>query len=312
MTTQEKRRSVAQSLRYASTRARAEYFDPRRHERLADGERFDARLASGNACSDATLEQSPVDLLRAAGHEMRTPLNAIGLWLEVLRRAPAGREQAQPIDAIGRQVEVLARLAEDLFCAARMPSGKERLRLAPVDLNAAVRAALEACHGHVEERCHRVVAVYHPEALTIEGDATRLGQIAVNLIENAVKYTPQFGRIVVKTARVDGDAVLSIRDNGVGIAPDKLKRVFDPFVQVDDPRVQCNGMGLGLSLVKKWVALHGGTIKAYSEGMDLGTEFVVRFPLLEPARHQGGNDHPTRPKSRAPETGDGVWRRIIP
>ena len=116
-------------------------------------------------------------------------------------------------------------------------------------------------------------------------------QIAVNLIENAVKYTPQFGRIVVKTARMGGDAVLSIRDNGVGIAPDKLKRVFDPFVQVDDPRVQCNGMGLGLSLVKKWVALHGGTIKAYSEGMDLGTEFVVRFPLLESARHRDRNDY---------------------
>ena len=291
MTTREQRSSAVQSPRYASSRARTEYFDPRRFERLADGKRVDSRIASGHACSDAALGQSPADLLRAAGHEMRTPLNAIGLWLEVLRRAPAGREQAQPIAAIGRQVEVLARLAEDLFCAAWMPSGKEHLRIARVDLNAAVRAALESCRGHIEERCHRIVAVYHPEALTIDGDATRLRQIAVNLIENAVKYTPQFGRIVVKTTRMYDDAVLSFRDNGVGIASVKLKRLFDPFVQFDDRGVQWNGMGLGLSLVKTWEALHGGTIKAYSEGMDLGTEFVVRFPLLESARHRDRNDY---------------------
>jgi signal transduction histidine kinase len=233
---------------------------------------------------DPPLEQTPLDVLRALGHEMRTPLNAIALGLEVLRRAPAGAEQAQPIEAIGRQLEVLSRLAEDLFCAARLPSWKERLLITRVDLNDAARVSLETCRGLIGERCHRVVAVYHPDALPVEGDATRLGQIAVNLIDNAVKYTPRYGRIFLKSAREGSHAVLSIRDNGIGIAPDKLKRVFDPFVQIGDPRAQRRGIGLGLALVKRWVALHGGTIKAHSDGVDLGSEFVVRFPLLEEPR----------------------------
>lgn len=298
MTTQSKRWAAEQSPRYAATGSRAEYFNPRHYERVGYGKCFDECAPANEPSIDRTREQTPSELLRAAGHEMRTPLNAIALWLEVLRRAPAGPEQAQPIDAIGRQIEVLSRLAEDLFCAARLPAGKDRLLLRRVDLNDAVRVALESCRGHVEERFHRVVAAYHSEPLMIEGDATRLGQIAVNLIDNAAKYTPQYGRIFVKTARDGSHAVLSIRDNGIGIAPDKLRRVFDPFVQVDDPRAQRSGIGLGLALVRKWVASHGGTIKAHSQGMDQGSEFVVRFPLLAEPCPEAYSGRSTRPEEQ--------------
>jgi signal transduction histidine kinase len=291
MTAQRKRWTPEQS-RYASARSRPEYFQPRHYEHAGCDERFDDGAFALGTDMVKPQEQASLDILRAAGHEMRTPLNAIGLWLEVLRRAPAGPEQAQPIDAIGRQLEVLSRLAEDLLCAARLPSWKERLLITRVDLNDAARAALETCRGLVEERCHRVVAAYHFAPLMIEGDATRLGQIVVNLIDNAVKYTPRYGRIILKTSREGSQAVLSVRDNGIGIAPDKLKRVFDPFVQVGDPRAQHGGIGLGLVLVKRWVALHGGTIKAHSQGGDLGSEFVVRFPLLQEARAEDGSIQP--------------------
>lgn len=228
-------------------------------------------------------------VLGMLGHEMRSPINAIALSLELLRRAPAGREQGQSIESIERQLEVLTRLAEDLFLAARLPSAEEHLVMARIDLNEISRLALETCRGGIEDRRHRLFAHHESGPLAIEGDATRLRQVIVNLVDNAVKYTPPYGRIHVRTAREGNRAVLRIRDNGIGIPPEKLKRVFEPFVQVGDPRAPTRGIGLGLALVKKWVDLHGGSIKVHSDGADLGSEFVVRLPLLlESPAHSSG------------------------
>lgn len=218
-------------------------------------------------------------MLGTLGHEMRSPINAIALDLELLRRAPAGPEQGRTIAAIARQLEVLARLAEDLFLAAQLPSGEDHFVRAPVDLNAIVQVALETCRAGIDERRHRLIVRYHADPLIIDGDAARLQQVIVNLVDNAVKYTPQYGRIVVRTAQEGDRAVLYIRDNGIGIARDKLKRVFEPFHQIGDPRAQSRGIGLGLPLVKKWVDLHGGAVKVHSDGADLGSEFMVWFPL---------------------------------
>ena len=240
----------------------------------------------GAAANPRAAQEAIRRTLRELGHEMRGPLNAIALSLELLKRAPPGPEQAQPIGAIARQLELLSRLADDLFHTAESPAGHERLWIRTVDLNEAARLALETCRAYVEDRCHRILTLYAAHPLLVEADATRLRQVIINLVDNAAKYTPPYGRICVTTAREGDVAALRIRDNGIGIVPEKLKRIFDPFVQLSDPRAQQRGIGLGLTLVKKWLTMHGGTVKVYSEGADLGSEFVVRLPLAPGGKAQ--------------------------
>ncbi len=173
----------------------------------------------------------------------------------------------------------MARLLDDLLDVSRINRGRIELRMESVDLAALVRRTLEAADPAIRERRHELAVALPAEPLMVVGDPIRLEQVVVNLVNNAAKYTEPGGRIALESRREGREVVLRIRDNGIGIAPEMLTRIFDLFVQVDR-RVERSqgGVGIGLTLVRKLVELHGGTVEAYSEGLGCGSEFVIRLP----------------------------------
>jgi CheY-like chemotaxis protein len=195
-----------------------------------------------------------------------------------------------------RQVRHMGRLLDDLLDASRISRGTIELRVQLVDLVAVVCGAVRATDPMIRGRGHECRVALPPGSIAIDGDPTRLEQVVVNLINNAAKYTEPGGRIAVELGREGREVVLRIRDNGIGIAPEMLSRIFDPFVQVGR-RVERSqeGVGIGLTLVRKLVELHGGTVAAYSEGPGQGSEFVVRLPA--PIGLNGGR----RPTAKEPD-----------
>jgi CheY-like chemotaxis protein/nitrogen-specific signal transduction histidine kinase len=221
------------------------------------------------------------EFLAMLGHELRNPLAVISLALDGFRLGlPADSPLARTRDAAARQVEILIRLVDDLLDSARISTGKialERVRLSLADI---VRSALDTSRPDVQAKHHQLVVDEAGSNLDVEGDEVRLVQVVSNLLNNAARYTPEGGRIVVSLVGEGGEAVLRVRDNGIGIEPRDLDAVFDLFVQGHDrARARGAGLGLGLSLVKKLVELHGGSVAARSEGPGRGAEFIVRLPL---------------------------------
>jgi CheY-like chemotaxis protein/two-component sensor histidine kinase len=172
---------------------------------------------------------------------------------------------------------------DDLLDVSRITRGKIELRRERVDLKTAVERALETVRPLLEERGHELRLALAPEPVELDADPARLEQVLSNLLSNALKYTPAPGTIEFTVARDGADAVVRVRDTGIGIRPEMLERVFDPFAQADrlPDRVQ-EGLGMGLTLVRSLVELHGGTVTAASEGPGRGSEFVVRLPCLPP------------------------------
>jgi signal transduction histidine kinase len=212
-------------------------------------------------------------------HELRNPLGAIINALQVLERFGAPDARAVRLrELIGRQASHLARLAEDVLDVARVRHGKLRLRRQPVDLRDVVRHAVESLQ--VSGRCddhalgHRLAGV----PVVVDGDETRLEQVVRNLADNALKYSPPQTAIHVSVEADGSDAVLRIRDDGIGIDADLLPRLFEPYAQAEARGGAAGGLGLGLPLVRGIVEEHGGTITAHSDGAGKGSEFVVRLP----------------------------------
>jgi PAS domain S-box-containing protein len=222
------------------------------------------------------------EFLAMLAHELRNPLAPIRNALDVLKqpRADAGvRDQVRA--TAERQVGHMARLLDDLLDVSRISRGRIQLRTEPVDLAALAARSADAVRPLVEEHGHGLAIIGPPAPLWVEGDATRLEQVATNLLTNAAKYTDPGGRIDLVVESADGSAVLRVRDTGVGIAPDVLPRVFDLFVQAERRLDRARGgVGIGLTLVKRLVELHGGTVEAHSPGVGRGSEFVIRLPLL--------------------------------
>ena len=223
------------------------------------------------------------EFLAMLGHELRNPLAPVRYVVQMLSR-PGGldalRSDRAPIDMMERQVGHLVRLVDDLLDLSRIGSGKIELRKEPTQLGSIVADAIGMSQLHAEAKEHRVTTRFTPEPLIVCGDPVRLTQVVTNLIKNAIKFTPLRGLIEIGTAREDGEAVVSVRDDGVGIAPDMLPLVFELFSQADDRETDGErGLGLGLALAQKLVILHGGRIEAHSEGHGRGSEFVVRLPL---------------------------------
>jgi len=183
-----------------------------------------------------------------------------------------------------RQVNHMVRLVDDLMEVSRITRGKIELRKGVVDLAEVIAAAVETSRPLVDAAGHELTLTLPPEALLIEADAVRLAQVFANLLNNAVRYTDPGGRIGIAAQRDDGSAVITVSDTGVGIAAEALPRVFDMFVQANarDSRAQ-SGLGIGLTLVRSLVEMHGGSVAARSAGVGRGSEFVVRLPL---ARHE--------------------------
>ncbi len=229
------------------------------------------------------------EFLAMLGHELRNPLSPLQSALDVLELKPDDPKASTWARGVFvRQVRHLSRLVDDLLDVSRITSGKVSLRFENVDLGRIVDETIDAMRPQIEARHHTLDLHLSATPLSVRGDPTRLAQIVSNLVTNAVKYTPEGGRIRV-TAERDGDfAALTVADNGVGIAPELVPRMFDLFVQGERPldRTQ-GGFGVGLTLVKRLAELHGGTAAGTSSGMGQGSEFLVRLPLRAEPLPQG-------------------------
>jgi PAS domain S-box-containing protein len=243
--------------------------------------------------------------LAMLAHELRNPLAPIVNALALL--ADRGRNAASD-DALGiirRQVDHLTRIVDDLLDISRVTRGKITLKREPLDLNTAVTRAVEASRPLIEARSHRLDVKLSERTLAVEGDLTRLVQVVLNLLTNAAKYTDPGGAIGVTTELECGYAIARVRDSGMGIAPDLLPHVFDLFVQGDRSLDRAEGgLGIGLTLVRRLVELHGGSVEASSEGTDRGSEFTVRIPVIDASRVAAAQQpspagpSPSRPSQR--------------
>jgi len=219
--------------------------------------------------------------LAAVAHELRNPLSAMANATELLRSAHDDAAAQRVAGVIERQTAHMARLVEDLLDLARVRRGNVTLQRESIDLRRVVTSAVEVTHSIIKARKHELEVAPLAEPLWVSGDRTRLMQVVANLLSNAAKYTPNGGHINLTTTREDGAAVVRVRDSGAGIPHDMLSRVFELFTQIKgDGEDRSGGLGIGLSLVRKLVDLHGGTVTAFSKGLGRGSEFVVRLPLL--------------------------------
>ncbi len=223
--------------------------------------------------------------LAVLAHEMRGPLSALNSLTQVMRV----RQEEAPATAwemMARQLDVLTRLAEDLLDVARIAQGKVELRRSPVPLADVVADAVTAARPLLAARRHELSVELPPEPLWLDADRVRLAQVVINLLTNAAKYTEPGGRVVLSAERRGGEGFVSVRDTGVGIAPELLPRVFDLFTQGEATDEKGpGGLGLGLALVRRLVEMHGGRVEAYSDGRGKGSAFVVCLPLL---KEEGG------------------------
>jgi PAS domain S-box-containing protein len=222
------------------------------------------------------------EFLATLAHELRNPLAPIRNSLHILRLGGSDSGTAKRVhDMMERQVSHMVHLVDDLMEVSRITRGKIELRKEPVDLGSVVHNAVETSRPLIEAAGHHLEIALSAERLTLEGDAVRLAQVLTNLLNNAAKYTESSGHMWLTAYRDGAHAVVSVRDDGIGIPPAMLTKVFDLFAQADGTygRAQ-GGLGIGLTLVRSLVGLHGGSVEARSDGPGRGSEFVVRLPLM--------------------------------
>jgi PAS domain S-box-containing protein len=238
------------------------------------------------------------EFLAMLGHELRNPLSPILTALQLMKLRNGGALERERT-VIERQVTHLARLVDDLLDVSRIARGKVELKLEVVELGEIIARAVEVASPLLETRAQTLVMDVSRAGLPVTGDPARLAQIVSNLLTNAAKYTPPHGRVTIAAGHDGTDVVLRIQDTGVGIAPDVLPRVFDLFVQGGQSidRAQ-GGLGLGLTIVKSLVERHGGTVSAHSDGLNRGSEFVVRLPLAAEAGRLAETPSAKRPARR--------------
>jgi PAS domain S-box-containing protein len=245
------------------------------------------------------------EFLATLAHELRNPLAPIRHSLEILLRSEGDpRLFRHATDILGRQLSHMVRLVDDLLDVSRITRDKLQLRKTRVDLESIIKHAVEASRP-LAERDQQTIEVSLPEqAIYLDADAVRLTQVFSNLFNNACQYTEQGGRIWLTAERQGAEVVVVVRDSGIGMPADQLDGIFEMFAQVDDeserPR---RGLGIGLTLVRRLVHLHGGTVTARSEGRGLGSEFEVRLPVAEP--------HPELEAPEHPREVDSTTRRIL-
>jgi PAS domain S-box-containing protein len=226
------------------------------------------------------------EFLAVLAHELRNPLAPVRNAIEILRAPQSASPNLQwAHDVIDRQVRQMTRLVDDLLDVSRITTGKIELRKERIELSAAVRIALEGSRPLIERGQHLLTVRIPPEPLWLDADLARLAQVLSNLLNNAAKYTRPGGHVWLTAERRNDQAVVRVRDNGMGIPPPMLRKIFDMFTQVGGTTDHSQGgLGIGLTLVKRLVELHGGRVEARSEGANKGSEFVVKLPL---SREQG-------------------------
>jgi PAS domain S-box-containing protein len=235
------------------------------------------------------------EFLAMLAHELRNPLAPIANALQILRLAEADAPAVEHAkDVMHRQLQHMVRLVDDLLDVSRITKGKIELRKERIELSKIIQSAVETSRPLIEASGHSLAVQMTPAAVFLDGDLTRLAQVVSNLLNNSARYTKPYGRIWLTTETRDGEAIIRVYDNGVGIPEDMLPHVFEIFTQVSRPleRTQ-GGLGIGLSLVRGLVEMHGGKAEAYSDGPGRGSEFVVRLPLAV--------EKPEGQEARAPE-----------
>jgi PAS domain S-box-containing protein len=269
----------------------------------AEGEVVGASKIARDITARKEEDRRKTEFLALLAHELRNPLAPLRNALQVLRMAGddrAGAEQARTM--MERQLAHLVRLVDDLLDVSRVSRGKLPLHKERVALTAAVGHALEVCGSLVKQHGHQLTATLPDEPVYVDADKTRLAQAVCNLLSNAVKYSDPGGRIWLTAGREGDEAVIRVRDAGVGIPPHMLTRVFEMFTQVDRTLEKSQGgLGVGLGIVKRLVEMHGGSVEAHSEGHGKGSEFVIRLPAApapEPVPAPAGAAEPNRPPGR--------------
>jgi signal transduction histidine kinase/ActR/RegA family two-component response regulator len=244
------------------------------------------------------------EFLATLAHELRNPLSPMRNAVEILRGHGGDREVAQQaLSVLDRQLSLMVRLVDDLLDISRITRGKIDLVRSEVDLDGVLQRAIESTRGYFRENEHQLK--YQPPAAprpTVDGDPIRLEQIFSNLLNNAAKFTPRGGVVTIELSPNAHQAVARVRDTGIGIASDILSRVFETFVQGDRSVDRARGgLGIGLSLVKRLVELHGGEVDAFSAGPGQGSEFVVRLPLAHRLREAAVGPDLRAPEASQPE-----------
>ena len=223
------------------------------------------------------------EFLAMLAHELRNPLAPVGYALEVLQlKGPVTPELQWAHGVIFRQLRQMTRLVDDLLDVSRISRGTLEVRREPVQVDAIVRDAIETSRPIIEASGSELSVTLPADPISVSGDPVRLAQCLMNLLTNAAKYSPRGGRIALVATRQGGTVEISVKDDGIGIPREMLGRIFEIFTQVDRSLERSRGgLGVGLALVDKIVAMHGGTVEARSDGVGRGSEFVVRLPVLE-------------------------------
>jgi PAS domain S-box-containing protein len=247
------------------------------------------------------------DFLATLAHEIRNPLAPIRSELEIMRVARGNAEVIEHSRAVmDRQLAHLVHLVDDLMDVGRITRGKLELKREKLALEAALQAALETSRPLIEAPRHELIVNLPQAPIYVLGDLTRLAQIFSNLLNNAAKYTPPGGRITLTASAANGEAVIEVRDTGVGIAAEALPGIFEMFTQVNRDRGLAPGLGIGLALVHVLTEMHGGTVTAESDGLGAGSAFTVRLPVLQVSEVENTTLHTP---DDAPA--DAVRRRVL-
>jgi two-component system CheB/CheR fusion protein len=222
--------------------------------------------------------------LATLAHELRNPLFVMTTTAHVMLSTAKSEAETQVVERLQRQIRHTQRLVDDLTDLSKARRAVMNIELRPLDLRDSAREALDAVTAH-KENAHRVNLFLTETPVEIAGDPVRVHQILVNLLTNAIRYTPAGGAIGLRISEEGREAVIRIKDTGIGIPPEKLANIFELFTQAHEHLAESQaGLGLGLSLTRELVTLHGGTIQAWSEGSGKGSEFIVRLPLRPTGR----------------------------
>lgn len=246
------------------------------------------------------------EFLATLSHELRNPLAPMRSALDVLTMKLKGVADERLLSAFDRQLRHLTRLVDDLMEVSRITQGRMQLQQEPVELTALVQSAAQDVTPLMQAARHTLCVSAPPPPVVVNGDATRLAQVILNLLTNAAKYTPEGGLIDLSLSCNEGHAEIRVRDNGIGIPADALSSVFNMFSQLEPALERAKGgLGIGLALVRGIVELHGGTIRADSAGAGKGSEFTLRLPLVaETVREQG-------PQSGGPAAAAGLRVMVV-
>lgn len=246
------------------------------------------------------------EFLATLAHELRNPLAPIRAGLDLLGRSHDEASTERALKVMDRQLKHMVRLIDDLLDVSRITQGRLELVRTQLELGTVIDAAVEACRPHLERHRHQLRVSIEDRALPLDADLTRLAQVVGNLLNNACKYTPADGVIEIAARQQGSDAVIEVKDNGIGIPEEKLSEVFEMFSQVNRTMDRSQGgLGIGLALVRKLVELHGGSVAAESPGPGQGSTFTLRLPVAE-AAPKAEDSAPQGPRASPP-----IKRRVL-